>query len=81
MKRTLLWCDVFCNFTQFVIFKNLTILDLKLSGLNGLIYYTRRYSICEPVLSEGKHTTGVTLKVINQLAASSKSIWDLEMLG
>ena len=29
---------VFFNFTQFVIFENLSILDLALSGIKGFIY-------------------------------------------
>ena len=30
------WCCLVLNFTQFVIFENLSILDLALSGVKGL---------------------------------------------
>ena len=35
-NSTLLWCCLFFNFTQFVIFTNLSVLDLALSGMKGL---------------------------------------------
>ena len=35
-SRTLLWCCLLFNFTQFVILENLLRMDLALSGVKGL---------------------------------------------
>ena len=35
LSSTLLWCCLLFSFTQFVIFENLSIFDLALSGVKG----------------------------------------------
>ena len=45
LSSTLLWCYLVFNFTQFVILESLSVLDLALSEVKGLIH-----SISEPLL-------------------------------
>ena len=41
MSNTFLWCCLFFNFAQLVVWEHLLLLDLALSGVNGLSSFAK----------------------------------------